>query len=155
LQQQQVAATASCSNSKLQQQVAATASCSNNKLQQQQVAATSCSNSKLQQQHVVVATSAPTRMPLSHSHTHMPQSLSYMLIYIFSKQVRIDWGMLSGAYTQGHTTGWQRPITRLDYIGHFPQKSPIISSSFAKNHRRRALLLVALLLIASAEEPYY
>ena len=30
------------------------------------------------------------------------------------------------------TTGWQRPIVCLIFIGHFPQQGPIITGSFAK-----------------------
>jgi len=35
--------------------------------------------------------------------------------------------------------GWRRCVGRLILIGHFPQKSPIISGSFAERDRKRAL----------------
>jgi len=60
----------------------------------------------------------------------------YIYIYIFSiNEGASQWlnGYCISCWILYLGTGWQRPIGCLIFMGHFPQKSPIISGSFAKN----------------------
>ena len=62
---------------------------------------------------------------------HVLQSNIYVYIYTHVCVFVFTW-----IYMPPHvhdTTGWRRPIGCLILIGHFLQKSPIISGSFAKN----------------------
>jgi len=58
----------------------------------------------------------------------------YMYVYCSVLQfAAMCCSALQCAAVQNEGTGWQRPIGCLIFICHFPQKSPIVSGSFAEN----------------------
>ena len=86
-------------------------------------------------------------LPLSHTHIHAcmtcwlwcrvanTREIPYLYRILFAKEPYNQW-LFCGKWLAGYDTEWRRCIECHIFIGHCPQKSPVINGSFAENDVR-------------------